>query len=493
VRTPSVPAASSSRRADPARRRSIVLLTGVLALESADLATLGAIAAPLERKLHLDHTQLGSLASAGLLVAAAATVPAGLLADRVRRVPLLAGAVALWCAAMVAAGTAGSFGALLAARLLLGAVTATAGPTIASLTGDLIPRDQRARVYGVMLSGELLGSGFGFLVSGEMAALLGWRWAFWVLAPPALVLAYALWRWLPEPPRHARTDRPRALRDDPTRAATDVAPDPRTVLREDPVRLPLLRAIRHVLRVRTNRLLIVASAMGYFFFSGQRTFTMVFIRGHYGVTQAVATSLIGVLGIGAIAGVILGGRIADRLLAANHLQARIVLPAACYVAAAIFFLVPLLTTSLLVALVPAVLGAAALSAPNAPLDAARLDIMPAGLWGRAESVRSVLRALAVAAAPLLFGWTADRLGGASDGVRSTFLIALVPLACSGIVLLRARRSYARDIASAAASDARGGSPDDQSSRRSRSARYARVGWPSAIRAHQRQRSERPRT
>jgi MFS family permease len=136
-------------------------------------------------------------------------------------------------------------------------------------------------------------------------------------------------------------------------------------------------------------------------------------------------------GLGALAGVLLGGRVADRLLAGGHVRARPVVAAACYIAAAVFFAAPLVTTSVAVALVPALLGSAALSAPNAPLDAARLDIMPPGLWGRAESVRTVLRASAVAAAPLLFGWLADRLGGGADGVRWTFLIMLVPLACSG--------------------------------------------------------------
>jgi MFS family permease len=73
-----------------------------MALESADLATVGAIAGPLERHFHIGQTGLGLFASAGLLVAAAASLPAGVLADRVRRVPLLAGAVALLSAAMVA-------------------------------------------------------------------------------------------------------------------------------------------------------------------------------------------------------------------------------------------------------------------------------------------------------------------------------------------------------------------------------------------------------
>jgi MFS family permease len=132
-------------------------------------------------------------------------------------------------------------------------------------------------------------------------------------------------------------------------------------------------------------------------------------------------------------------------------------PAACCVAAATFFVAPLVTTPVLVAFVPALFGAAALSAPNAPLDAARLDIMPPGLWGRAESIRGVLRALAIAAAPLLFGWTADQLGG-GDGIRGAFLIMLAPLACSSLVLWRATRTYPEEMATAAGEPAEASSP-----------------------------------
>ena len=56
-------------------------------------------------------------------------------------------------------------------------------------------------------------------------------------------------------------------------------------------------------------------------------------------------------------------------------------------------------------------GAALISAANPPLDAARLDIMPSGLWGRAESTRTFLRSLAQALAPLLFGAVADLVAG----------------------------------------------------------------------------------
>jgi hypothetical protein len=116
-----------------------------------------------------------------------------------------------------------------------------------------------------------------------------------------------------------------------------------------------------------------------------------------------------------------------------------------------------------------VAGAALLSAANPGLDAARLDIMPAGLWGRAESARTLLRSLAQAAAPLAFGGLADVIAGvapeqaplgthsqvispgAARGLEIALLIMLSALIAASLVLWRARRTYPRDVATAAAS------------------------------------------
>jgi MFS family permease len=48
---------------------------------------------------------------------------------------------------------------LLLARLLLGAVTATAVPAVASLTGDFFPAGERGRIYGYISVGEVAGAG----------------------------------------------------------------------------------------------------------------------------------------------------------------------------------------------------------------------------------------------------------------------------------------------------------------------------------------------
>ena len=75
--------------------------------------------------------------------------------------------------------------------------------------------------------------------------------------------------------------------------------------------------------------------------------------------------------------------------------------------------------------------------------------MPGPLWGRAESIRTLLRSFAQALAPLLFGAVAnDVFGGGRAGLQWTFAVMLVPLAASAGLLYYARRTYQIDVASA---------------------------------------------
>ena len=157
----------------------------------------------LERDLHIGNTSIGLLVTVSTAVGAVATLPIGALTDRINRTNLLAGAILIWSVAMVVSGASTSFEMLLLTRLALGAVVATAGPTVASLTGDLFPAAERGRIYGFILTGELIGTGIGFLVSGDIAAVLSWRYAFWVLAVPGVILAWAIWRLLPNRPAAA--------------------------------------------------------------------------------------------------------------------------------------------------------------------------------------------------------------------------------------------------------------------------------------------------
>jgi predicted MFS family arabinose efflux permease len=414
----------------------------------------------------------------------------------VRRIPLLAASIVLWSVASLTSAFAGSYSDLLLSRLALGAVTATAGPAIASLTGDYFPAHERGRIYAYILAGEAAGTAVGFMLSGAIASLLTWRAAFVLLAIPGFFLARTLWRTVPEPRRGGQSrlesgaldfaassaeaaqqdseaEDPSRIPDELARAAAQrrgVGPDPRHVLDEDPRTLGLWRALRYILSVPTYRLFIVGSSFGYFFFAGIQTFALLFVRGHYQVDQATATLGLGLLVLGGLIGTLASGQLTDRLLRSGFVTARVWVPAICYLGAVGLLIPGILIGTFTPAVWFDVGGMALISAANPPLDAARLDIMPAGLWGRAESTRTVARSLIQAVAPLAFGGLADLIAGitpeqspvgthqglvsdsTATGLKFTFLIMLSALAAAGILIARTRRTYAVDVATAAASN-----------------------------------------
>src|SRR5438046_167609 len=77
------------------RTRVIVLLASVLALSSADASPVGASATPLRHALGISNTDIGLLVTVTSLVAAVASLPFGVLADRVRRTWTLGTAIVL--------------------------------------------------------------------------------------------------------------------------------------------------------------------------------------------------------------------------------------------------------------------------------------------------------------------------------------------------------------------------------------------------------------
>jgi len=450
----------------PARTRVIVVLACVLALASADAATVGASATALRQGLHIDNTDIGLLVAVNSIVGAVASVPFGMLADRVRRTHTLAAAVVLWGVAMLLSATATTFGGLLFWRLWLGVVTAAAGPAVASLVGDYFPGAERGKIYSYILTGELLGAGVGFAVTGDISAL-SWRAAFVILALAAFPLAVVLFR-LPEPVRGGAgalvSDRadpgaapapeavpevhPQATDAQRLAAARGITPDPALVRRVRQRRLGIVSATKYVLAVRTNVALIVSSACGYYFLAGVQTFGVEFVRSHYHLNAALANLLMIAIGAGAAVGVMAAGPLSDALLHRGHIRARILVAAIGASATVLLFIPALITTSMLTALPYVIVAALALSAQNPPIDAARLDIMPAVLWGRAEGIRTFLRTMAQALAPLLFGLFSDYIG-----LRTTFFVMLLPLAASAWFLFRAMRTYPKDVATAAAASA----------------------------------------
>jgi MFS family permease len=501
--------AVTDRVGGPARVKAVLLLASVLALSAADTGAIAAVAPRLETAFHIGNVQIGLLVTVSALAAAVGMLPVGWVTDRSNRVRMVKWAVLLWGIAEVVSALSPNYVFLLAVRAGLGALTAVTGPTLASLTGDLFPARERSEIYGYILTGELVGAGIGLLVAGLVSSAATWRPALIVLAVPSLYLAWVLHRRLPEPARGGQgrlergatemisaedveetasaesgstvpveTDGPSAPHHEETRIAREVRrrhidPHEGVVLDRDPLELGWWDAFRYVVAVRSNFALIVGSALGYFFFGGVETFALIYLEGHYGIGQAPATIIALAVGGAAIAGAVGGGRGTDLLLSRGRIDARFLVPSVAFVGAIVVFAPAVVTGSLLVAIPLFLLTGACIGAPNPGLDAARLDVIPSRMWGRGEAVRSFLRSILQALAPLVFGLLSTVFGGRAVGfgvsghgaqvknaaghavgLEQTFLVMLVTLAAAAAIVWRGRAHYPIDVAAAIATEKR---------------------------------------
>jgi predicted MFS family arabinose efflux permease len=410
-------------------RRTLALLASILALASANAATIGAIAPEVRQAFHVDNTAIGVLASSATAAAAVATVPFGILVDRWERTRLLATSALLIGVVTLLSSLAGSFAFLFVTRVALGALTGVVGPGVASLLGDTFHESRRGRSYGAVLAGELVGAGAGFAVAGELAAV-SWRASFVVLAPPAFVVAWFL-RRLPEPPRGRMAGN------------SDDEPSEEVVASWRQLSLP--RTVLYVLSVPTFVIFVFSGACSYFYFAGLRTFGVEYASERYGVSQAVATAMFLVVGTGGLVGVLVAGRLGDRV-ERHHPAGRVLVAAIALLGASAVMVPAILSHSYLVGLPLMTAGAFGLAAATPPISAGRLQVMPPGLWGRAEGIQGVIRQIGDSLGPFAFGFAGDRLaGGGLPGLQSSFLVMLVALVCAGAVLLFALRTYPVDV------------------------------------------------
>ena len=155
-----------------------------------------------------DANSKAGLLTTAFLVSYMLTAPVfGWLADRFSRWLLIGGSVALWSLASGATGLAGTFAALLCTRVFLGIGEAGYGPAAPTIIADLYPVERRGAVLAWFYMAIPVGSALGYALGGVVHAQLGWRWAFYLVTPPGLLLAAFCW-FMPEP-RQGTTARQR--------------------------------------------------------------------------------------------------------------------------------------------------------------------------------------------------------------------------------------------------------------------------------------------
>jgi predicted MFS family arabinose efflux permease len=188
----------------------LVFLTwGTVFLDRMSLVYLAPFLAP---ELRLSHQQVGLLVSALALAWAFSSLVFGAISDRIGRRPILVPAVLFFSIMSWLSGVVRGFGQLYFVRALMGLAEGPTWATITATVEESSAPERRGRNVGIVVSAAaLVGLAIAPVLTTQIAARVGWRWAFFVAGIPGLILAILLWRYVREPQRleHSHAISPR--------------------------------------------------------------------------------------------------------------------------------------------------------------------------------------------------------------------------------------------------------------------------------------------
>ena len=195
-------------RVAPGGRIALALLLAINLFNYIDRQVLAAVE-PEIRATFFASNDVNAMAKTGLLGTAflityMLSAPVlGFLADRISRWVIVGSAVILWSLASGGSGLAATFALLFATRICVGIGEGGYGPAAPTILADLYPIEMRGRVMAMFCAAIPVGSALGYVVGGIIGAHFGWRWAFYMVAPPGLLLGLlCFWQRDPRIPGH---------------------------------------------------------------------------------------------------------------------------------------------------------------------------------------------------------------------------------------------------------------------------------------------------
>lgn len=147
--------------------------------------------------------------SAFLVASTVAVLVCGKLADALGRRPVFLGGMVLFLAGSALCGSATSFGALVAFRVIQGLGAGALQPIAMTISADIYTLEERARIQGVFTGAWGVANVIGPVIGGFIVMHLSWRWVFLVNVPVGLVSVTLLLASYRDP---ARTGRRSSLR-----------------------------------------------------------------------------------------------------------------------------------------------------------------------------------------------------------------------------------------------------------------------------------------
>jgi predicted MFS family arabinose efflux permease len=362
----------------------------------------------------VDDGQLGWLGTAFILPHALATLPAGWFGDRVDRRRLVALGLVIASAGSVLGAFAPTFELVLASRFVVGLGLAAIVPVANAVLGELYGGAKKAFALAFFNLGLFLGGVVGFGAGAALGFPLGWI----VTAAPGVLVAVALL----------------AIELPPGPPPSESLSRTTTKLRRDAV---------IVLRIPTLRRLMAATTVLAFAAGGMQAWLLDFLQNDKAMSKGAATTLLGVCMIGGLAGVVAGGRVADRLSRAR-VWGR---PAA--IALGMALTVPCATVCVLAPDGPLLYAASMgtmffISWYHGPMAASVDDVAPGPLAATAQAVViACMHLLGTAPSSRVIGELYEQWGR-----REAMLVATAAVALAAILTARAFSTFGSDAAAA---------------------------------------------
>ena len=399
----------------------LAMLVLVYTFNFIDRQIVAILAVPIKSDLGLTDAQLGLMGGlAFALLYTTLGIPIARLADRVSRTWIMTCALGLWSAMSAACGLAHSFVQLFLARVGVGIGEAGGVAPAYSLICDFFPQNQRARALSVYSFGIPIGSALGIVIGGIIASRVSWRVAFFAVGLAGLLIAPLFRLTVREPPRGTF---------DAVNAAA--------------VHSSLLEVFKLLRRKRSFWALSLGAAASSMMGYGMFFWMPSFLVRSFGLGLLQASLGFGaIVLIGGLAGIWLGGAVADRL-GERRKAVYALLPAIAFVTTVPFYAAGVLSTTLWLSvalmLVPIALGLAWLG----PVLSAIQHIVPHNMRVTTSAIFLFINNL------IGIGLGTPLIGALSDSLRLRFgseslRYAIVAgsgfyLIAAGFLLLASRR------------------------------------------------------
>ncbi|OYT71590.1 MAG: hypothetical protein CFK52_07555 [Chloracidobacterium sp. CP2_5A] len=389
----------------------LLILTLVQVINYIDRQIIPPLLKPIQEELQLSNTAAGFLGTAFMLVHSLATIPLGILADRVARRKIIAAGIGFWSLATAGAGFATSYGHLLAARGAVGIGEAAYAPAATSLLSDMFPARMWAKVIGIFNLGLVIGAALGLVLGGVLSDKIGWRACFLVVGLPGLLLTVVVWLFR-EPPRSHATA---------------------TVNRND---------IAEVLRIKSFWLVILGAACVTFAAGALVHFLPKLVTEVYGIDSSKASIRLVPIVIAAFFGVIVGGIVAD-WLHQRFAAGRALTMAIAFLLGAPFLYWGLCAPTLNQFIIAGFMATFFMSFYHGPVAAIVTDLVPPSL--RATAIGFYMFAIHLLGdmpSPVIVGFLSDVIAGESappsvvtEALRQAMLLCVIATALSGLIFI----------------------------------------------------------